>query len=116
MTHLDKPNWARPLLTMIEASHSREAMKQVRDYSPDPQARTMFKDLCQDMLEKTFPEGSSCVLMSALLATSLEQSLGITIPVIAGALKLNGDYMYGSNSAIYGAQIFSKNNNVSHFC
>lgn len=59
------------------------------------------------MLAAVRPEGSSCVPMSALLAISLEEPLGTAVPVVAGALKLDGDYMYGSNRAFDGQHVFS---------
>jgi len=88
--------WPKPLLAMIGASHSREAMQQFRDYVPDDRAWDIFKEMSQSMLTAVRPAGSSCVIMSALLATVLEEPLGTVVPVVAGALKLDGDYMYGT--------------------
>ena len=45
---------------------------------------------------------------SALLAMALEEPLGTVVPVVAGALKLDGEYMYGSNRAIDGRRVFSE--------
>ena len=61
------------------------------------------------MLSAVRPAGSSCVIMSALLAISLEEPLGTIVPVVAGALKLDGEYMYGSNGAVDGRRVFSQN-------
>lgn len=99
--------WPKPLLAMIEASHSRETMEQFRDYDPDDQAFAMFCDMSQGMLDVVPPAGSSCVTMSALLSVSLEKPLGIAIPVVAGALKLDGDYMYGRDRGFDGRRVFS---------
>lgn len=102
-------SWPKPLMTMIEASHSRAAMQQFRDYVPDDRAWDIFKEMSQGMLTVVRPEGSSCVIMSALLATALEEPLGTVVPVVAGALKLDGEYMYGSNRAVDGKRVFSEN-------
>lgn len=102
-------SWPRPLLAMIETSNSREAMEQVRDYAPDNKAFEILEEMSKDMLTTVRPEGSSCVLMSALLAVSLEEPLGTVIPVVAGALKLDGEYMYGSNRSFDGQRVFSTN-------
>lgn len=105
---MSKPGvWPKPLLAMIEASHSREVMERFRDYKPDDQAFTMFQDMAQGMLHVVPPAGSSCVIMSALLSASVEESLGAPVPVIAGALKLDGDYMYGSDRGFDGRRVFS---------
>tara|TARA_R110000787_G_scaffold8356_2_gene27881 strand:+ start:1117 stop:1662 length:546 start_codon:yes stop_codon:yes gene_type:complete len=96
---------------MIETSHSSEAMKQVRDYAPDKTAFGILEEMGKGMLAMVPPEGSSCVPMSALLAISLEEPLGTVIPVVAGALKLDGDYMYGSNRAVDGQHLFSTDEN-----
>jgi hypothetical protein len=96
-----------PLLAMIEASHSHEAMERFRDYEPDDQAFTIFRDITKGMLHVVPPAGSSCVIMSALLSASLEEPLAATIPVVAGALKLDGNYMYGSNRGFDGRRVFS---------
>jgi hypothetical protein len=101
--------WPKPLLAMIEASHSREAMQQFRDYELDDRAWDIFKEMSQGMLTAVRPEGSSCVIMSALLATALEEPLGTVVPVVAGALKLDGEYMYGSHRTFDGRRIFSEN-------
>ena len=101
-------NWPKPLLAMIEKSHSHQTMERVRDYAPDDEAFNVFEEMSKGMLTTVRPEGSSCVLMSALLAISLEEPLGTVIPVIAGALKLDGDYMYGSNRSFDGQDVFSK--------
>lgn len=92
---------------MIETSHSRQAMEQVRDYAPDNKAFEILEEMSSGMLAAVRPEGSSCVLMCALLAISLEEPLGTAVPVVAGALKLDGDYMYGSNRAFDGQHVFS---------
>ncbi|MEO8455560.1 MAG: hypothetical protein ABI454_10395 [Sphingomicrobium sp.] len=99
--------WPKPLLAMIGASHSPEAMQQFRDYVPDDRAWNIFKEMSQSMLTAVRPEGSSCVIMSALLATMLEEPLDALIPVVAGALKLDGDYMYGSDRGFDGGRVFS---------
>lgn len=105
---MSKPDvWPKPLLAMIEASHSREAMERFREYEPDDQAFTMFRDMVQGMLHVVPPAGSSCAIMSALLSVSLEEPLGTLVPVIAGALKLDGDYMYGSDRGFDGRRVFS---------
>ncbi len=109
MARSNNGSWPKPLLTLIEASHSREAMQQFRDYVPDDRAWDIFKEMSQAMLTVVRPEGSSCVIMSALLATALEEPLGTVAPVVAGALKLDGEYMYGSNRAIDGSRVFSEN-------
>ena len=105
----NKGSWPKPLLAMIEASHSREAMQQFRNYELDERARGIFKEMSQGMLTAVRPEGSSCVIMSALLATALEEPLGTVVPVVAGALKLDGEYMYGSNGAVDGRRVFFEN-------
>ena len=109
MARSNNSSWPKPLLTLIEASHSREAMQQFRDYVPDDRAWDIFKEMSQGMLTVVRPEGSSCVIMSALLATALEEPLGTVVPVVAGALKLDGEYMYGSNRAVDGRRVFSEN-------
>lgn len=101
--------WPKPLLAMIEASHSREAMQRFRDYVPDDRAWDIFEEMGRGMLSAVRPAGSSCVIMSALLAISLEEPLGTIVPVVAGALKLDGEYMYGSNGAVDGRRVFSQN-------
>lgn len=78
---------------MIEASHSREAMQQFRDYVPDDRDWDIFDEMSRGMLSAVRPAGSSCVIMSALLAISLEEPLGRIVPVVAGALKLDGEYV-----------------------
>ena len=91
MARSKNSSWPKPLFTLIEASHSREAMQQFRDYVPDDRAWDIFKEISQGMLTVVRPEGSSCVIMSALLATALEEPLGTVVPVVAGALKLDGE-------------------------
>jgi hypothetical protein len=108
MVQGNNSGWPKPLLAMIEASHSREAMHQFRDYVPDERAWDIFEEMSRGMLSAVRPTGSSCVIMSALLAISLEEPLGVLVPVVAGALKLDGEYMYGSNSAVDGRRIFSE--------
>lgn len=93
---------------MVEASHSRNTMQQVRDFDPDESAFVALEEMCRGMLQACRPEGSSCVIMSSLLAQCLSDQLGTTIPVIAGAIKVGGSYMYGSNSAFDGKRIFSE--------
>lgn len=101
-------NWSQPLLDLVEQSHSRIVMEQVRDYDPDEQAFETLAEISRGMLATCKPEGSSCVIMSALLAETLCGQLGIPIPVVAGALKLDGGYMYGSNLAFDGRRVFSE--------
>lgn len=108
MVRSNNGSWPKPLLTMIEASLSREAMQQFRDYVPDDRAWAIFKEMSQGMLTVVRLEGSSCVIMSALLAMALEEPLGTVVPVVAGALKLDGEYMYGSNRTIDGRRVFSE--------
>lgn len=69
----------------------------------------VFKEMSQGMLTVVRPEWSSCVIMSALLATALEEPIGTVVPVVVGALKLDGEYMYGSHRAIEGRRVFSEN-------
>lgn len=102
-------SWPKPLLAMIEASHSREATQQFRNYELNDRAWGIFKEMSRGMLTAVRPEGSSCVIMSALLATALEEPLGTVVPVVAGALKLDGEYMYGSHRAVDGRRVFSEN-------
>ncbi len=104
----NKGNWAKPLLAMVEASHSRNVMEQVCDFDPDESAFVALEEMCRGMLQTCRPEGSSCVIMSSLLAQCLSDELDTTIPVVAGALKVGGSYMYGSNSAFDGKLIFSE--------
>lgn len=104
----DNSCWPKPLLALIEASHSRDAMQQFRDYVPDEPAWDIFEEMSRGMLGAVRSEGSSCVIMSALLAISLEEPLGTLVPVVAGALKLDGDYMYGSNRPFDGRRVFSE--------
>ena len=108
MARSNNGSWPKPLLAMLEASHSREAMQQFRDYVPDERAWDIFQEMSQGMLTVVRPEGSSCVIMSALLAMALEEPLGTVVPVVAGALKLDGEYMYGSNRAVDGRRVFSE--------
>lgn len=79
--------WPKPLLAMIEASHSRQAMEQFRDYEPEDGAFTILRDIVQGMLHVVPPAGSSCVIMSALLSAALEEPLATLVPVVAGALN-----------------------------
>lgn len=104
----DHSNWPKPVLNLIEQSHSRNVMEQVRDYNPDDRAFEVLSEISRGMLATCQPEGSSCVIMSALLAECLSEPLGITIPVVAGALKLGGDYVYGSNRSFDGRRVFSE--------
>lgn len=92
---------------MIEASHSRGAMERFRDYETDDRAFTILRDMVQGLLHVVPPAGSSCVIMSALLAVALEEPLGTLVPVVAGALKLDGAYVYGSNRGFDGRRVFS---------
>ncbi len=101
-------NWPKPLLDLIEQSHSRHVMERVRDYDPDDQAFDTLAEMSRGMLAACKPEGNSCVIMSSLLAECLSEPLGIPIPVVAGALKLGGDYMYGDNRAFDGKRVFSE--------
>lgn len=107
MTLSNNGSWPKPLLAMIAASHSREAMEQFRDYVPDDKAWDIFQEMSQGMLTAVRPAGSSCVIMSALLAKVLEEPLRAVVPVVAGALKLDGDYMYGSDRSFDGRRVFS---------
>lgn len=107
----NKGNWAKPILAMVEASHSRNAMQQVRDFEPDEGAFVALEAMCRGMLQACRPEGSSCVIMSALLAQCLSDQLGTIVPVVAGALKVGGSYMYGSNRAFDGKRVFSESTN-----
>lgn len=109
MARSNNGRWTKPLLAMIEASHSREAMQQFRNYEPDDLAWGILREMSQGMLTVVRPEGSSCVMMSALLATALEEPLGTVVPVVAGALKLDGEFMYGSHRAVDGRRVFSEN-------
>src|SRR5690348_16504691 len=85
----NKGCWPKPLLAMIGASHSSEAMAKFRDYVPDNRAWNILREISRNMLTAVRPEGSGCVIMTALLAMALEEPLGIVIPVVAGALKLD---------------------------
>ena len=76
--------------------------EQVRDYDPDDKAFNVLAEISRGMFASVRPEGSSCAVMCALLAMCLEDPLGGTI---AGALKVDGDYMYGSNRAIDGKRV-----------
>lgn len=96
---------------MIEASHSLGAMQQVCNFDPDEAAFVALRETGRSMLQACRPEGSSCVVMSALLSLCLSDPLGTTIPVVAGALKVGGSYMYGSNSALDGRRVFSESTN-----
>lgn len=109
MARSNNGSWPKSLLAMIEASQPRKAMQHFRDYEPDDRAWEIFKEMSQGMLTVVRPEGSSCVIMSALLATALEEPLGAVVPVVAGALKLDGEYMYGSHRAVDGRRVFSEN-------
>jgi hypothetical protein len=105
---VSKPGvWPKQLLAMIAASHSSEAMEGFRGYEPDDQAFAIFREMVQGMLHVVPPAGSSCAIMSALLSASLEEPLGTLVPVIAGALKLDGEYMYGSDRGFDGRRVFS---------
>jgi hypothetical protein len=101
-------NWPKPLLAMVEASHSRAAMEQVRDHAPADADFDALAETAAEMLRVCAPEGSACVLLSALLAETLSSRLGVTIPVVAGALKLGGRYMYGGDKGFDGARVFSE--------
>lgn len=104
----DDDNWPKPVLKLIEESHSREVMDRVRGYDPDDDDFEILAETSRGMLAACKPEGSSCVIMSALLAECLSEPLGIPIPVVAGALKLGGDYVYGSNRPFDGKRVFSE--------
>jgi hypothetical protein len=105
----DESNWPGPVLKLIEQSHSREVMERVCDYDPDDRAFEILTEMSRGMLAACKPEGSSCVIMSALLAECLSDPLGLSVPVVAGALKLGSDYMYGGNRPFDGRQVFSAN-------
>jgi hypothetical protein len=79
-----------------------------QDYEPDDAALDVLKKMCRGMMAACPPTGSSCVIMSALLANCLESELKTTIPAVAGALKLHGGYMYGIDRNIDGKHIFSE--------
>jgi hypothetical protein len=101
-------NWPKPLLAMVEASHSRAAMEQVRDHASSDADFDALVETATEMLRVCAPEGSACVLLSALLAETLSPRLGITIPVVAGSLKLGSRYMYGGDKGFDGARVFSE--------
>ncbi|MEC3909466.1 hypothetical protein U5A82_02950 [Sphingobium sp. CR2-8] len=99
--------WPKPLFSLISASHGQAAMERFRDAVPDDPAFELVCDIAKGMLHSVPPTGSSCVIMSALLAASLEEPLGTIVPVVAGALKLDSAYMYGSDRSFDGRRVFS---------
>jgi hypothetical protein len=101
-------NWQKPLLAMIETSLSREAMEHVRDYVPDDAAWAILKEASLEVLDACRSAGRACVPMSALFAEYLSDRAGIPVPVVAGALKLDGAYMFGGNGGIDGARVFTE--------
>ena len=100
--------WPKPLLSMIESSHSKEMVDKFCAYEPDEIGMNALAEISRGLLDECQFKGGFCTLASALLASTLEEPLGLTLPVVAGALKVGGEYMYGSNHAFDGRRVFSE--------
>lgn len=103
-----RPTIAKPLLEAIERAHSRAFAERFRDYVPEPSAGAGFYRVCLSVLADCAFEPGACTLMSTLLAARLAAEFDAPVPVIAGALKIQGTYIFGSNAAIDGDRVFSE--------
>lgn len=104
------PTLAKPLFQAIARAHSRGFAERFRDYVPDARATAGFYSVCHSVLADCAPEPAACTLLSALLAARLTAAFGAPVPVVAGALKVDSDYIFGGNAAVDGDRIFSETN------
>lgn len=103
-----RPPLAKPLFQAIERAHSRAFAERFRDYVPEAEAGAGFYRICLSILTDCAFEPGACTLMSALLAARLTAAFDAPVPVIAGALKIQGSYIFGSNAALDGDLVFSQ--------
>ncbi|HEX9963823.1 MAG TPA: hypothetical protein VGB04_02435 [Allosphingosinicella sp.] len=107
MTEHQAP-WSKPLLKMIAGAHSPEAAAAFEAYRPDAAAWDTFREVSGEVLQDTRLEAGACTILSALLAKRLTAALNTPMPVIAGALKVGGQYVFGGNRSFDGAELFSE--------
>lgn len=100
--------WPKPVLGLVANAYSKAVSDDVAGYVPDDAAWDNFERISREILQETYIEAGACTLMSALLAQRLTEALDRPFPVVAGALKLDGAYMYGSNKGFDGARTFSE--------
>jgi hypothetical protein len=101
-------SWPRPILKQIATGHSREAAVVFESYEPGAEEWDIFKRVSFEVLQQTRFEAGACTVLSALLAKRLTEALGTPVPVVAGALKIAGQYMFGSDRSFDGAETFSR--------
>jgi hypothetical protein len=100
--------WPEPLLKMIAEAHSPGAAAAFEAHRPDDAAWDTFKGISREVLQVTQLEAGACTILSGLLAKRLTAALNTPIPVIAGALKVDGQYVFGSDRPFDGAKVFSE--------
>lgn len=99
---------ATPLLDLISRAHSPAFAELCRDYVPDDIAEARFTEIARSVLQNCLPQPGACTIMSALFAARLAAELDAPVPVIAGALKIRGRYIFGSNAGVDGENAFSR--------
>lgn len=101
-------SWPKPILKQITAGHSRAAAAAFESYEPGAAEWDILKRVSFEVLQQTRVEAGACTVLSALLAKRLAETLNTPVPVVAGALKIAGRYMFGSDRSFDGAETFSR--------
>jgi hypothetical protein len=93
---------------LVAHHHGWQAAKAFKSFSMDDADRAKITAAALEILQ-VFPKTpGACALMSAALAVRLEQDLSAPIAVVAGALLVENEAVFGGAAAIP-AGMFSKN-------
>ncbi|WP_066726719.1 hypothetical protein [Sphingomonas pituitosa] len=98
----------RPLVDLVRAAHGADCAKRFEAYDFDQATLYLFSDVCRSVMEDIGPTPGACTLMNALLAERVRAAIDVPFAVVAGAVKINGAYIFGNNSPIRGDRVFSE--------
>jgi hypothetical protein len=101
-------NHSRLLLDLIATAHGPDAARRFALWEPSDAAFDALTRISSDILERCKPVPGACTVMSTLLAERLSGALGFVVPVVAGALKVKGTYIFGGNAGFDGEAVFSR--------
>jgi len=96
----DRQRWPKPLLQMVARSYSPREAERFATLEFDDRGWDVFEDVCRDVLQSCRIVSGACVIMSALLSTRLTEALDVPVPVVAGAMKVAGRYVYGGDAQV----------------
>jgi hypothetical protein len=98
----------RPLVDLVRVAHGADYAKRFETYDFDQATLYRFSDVCRSVMEDVGATPGACTLMHALLAERVRATLDAPFAVVAGALKINGTYIFGNNAPISGDRVFSE--------